>query len=105
MICFSASCMLAALAACHAASQPITLLAASTSNRSARCSSGKLFDFVHRHLRQLRDLLHQIDVAHHQPHLGIFIFLAAVVGDAHEAFEAHLRFVLVGDAHVIGGSR
>ena len=53
-------------------------------------------------MRQLGDLLNQVDRADDQPHLGVLIFLAAVVGHPHEAVEAELLLVLVGNEQVIG---
>ena len=61
-----------------------------------------LLTSLDRHLGQLGDLLHEIDRADHEPHLGVFILFAAVVGDADEAVDVHRAFVLVGDADVIG---
>ena len=53
-------------------------------------------------MRQLRDLLDQIDRPHDQPDLGVLIFLAALVEHPHEAIEAELLLVLVGDEQIIG---
>ena len=51
---------------------------------------------------QLGDLLHQVDVAHHQPRLGVVVKLARVVEHPHVAGDGQLRFVFVGDAHIVG---
>ena len=49
-------------------------------------------------LRQLGDLLDQVDRADDQAHLGVLVLLAAVVVHADEALEAHVLLVRVGDA-------
>jgi hypothetical protein len=53
--------------------------------------------------RQIGDLLHEVDLAHHQPRLGVVVLLARRVRHPHIAGHVELRLVLVGDAHVIGG--
>ena len=67
--------------------------------RSSPSSSTSLIG----NLRQLGDLLDEVDRADDQPDLGVFVFFAAVVGDADEAFDVQLAFVLVGDRDVVGG--
>ena len=66
------------------------------------CRSG---GFIRLGLHQLCDFLDQIDRPHDQPHLGVLILLAAVVGNPHEAIEAELLLVLVGDQHIVGAPR
>ncbi|MCK7580643.1 MAG: hypothetical protein MZV65_36735 [Chromatiales bacterium] len=54
-----------------------------------------------RQLGQFGDLFHEIDGAHHQPHLGVFVILAGVIAHPHEAFQLK-RFLLgIGDGQII----
>ncbi len=62
----------------------------------------KLLYFVHRHVGQLGDFLDEVDRADDEPDLGVFVFFAAVVGDADETIDVERAFVLVGDRDVIG---
>ena len=61
-----------------------------------------LVHLAHRDLGQLGDLLHEVDPPDDQPHLGVLVLFARVVRDADEAFELHLRLVVVGDRQVVG---
>ena len=64
-------------------------------------SLGQSVELLHRHLRQLGDLLHEVDRAHHQPDVRVVVLLAAMVVDADETLHARLRFILIGNRQVI----
>ena len=98
--CFAAS--PAAPAAAHAAARSMKRYVASffSSSSFSACSLG---DFGDGHLRELGDFLDQVDRADDQPHLGVFVFLAAVVVDADEAFQLQRLLGGVGDGDVVGG--
>ena len=51
---------------------------------------------------QLGDLLDEVDLAHHQPRLGVVVQFARVVEHPHVAGHVQFGFVFVGDAHVVG---
>jgi hypothetical protein len=53
--------------------------------------------------RQIGNLLHQVDLAYDQPRLSVVVDFAGPVRDPHIARHVELRFILVGDADVIGG--
>ena len=52
--------------------------------------------------RQVGDLLHQVDLAHDQPRLGVVVEFARAVRHPHVAGHVELRLILIGDADVIG---
>src|SRR5687767_2872874 len=77
---------------------PLKARVAACSLRSSRVFA-QFLHLIHRHLRQLRDLLNQVDRPHYEPNLRLLIFLAAGVGNADEAFDVDLGLVLIGDAN------
>ena len=54
---------------------------------------------------EVGDLLDQVDLADHQPRLGVVVEFARTIEHPDVAGEIQLRFVFVGDAHVVGGPR
>ncbi|MHC5016427.1 MAG: hypothetical protein ACYTGM_18295, partial [Planctomycetota bacterium] len=87
---------------CLGAPPPMSMSAASPSYTAARLSVVQSPFADEPAAGEVGDLLHEVDLAHHESDLSARVVLARAVGDPDEPLERHPRLAGVRHAHVVG---